>query len=140
MIWKIKDFLEFETNSQKNLTKTSPERNDYMREACLIAYKRKKGSYIAIALYKQKTLIGWAMLDFFLSRNSTGVRTYIYVKPIYRRNGYGSKILQKAKETAKKMGRTIRVIPHNKISTKFFNYVKIDKSEVVKGYSLKKYE
>jgi GNAT superfamily N-acetyltransferase len=134
MNWKIKDFIELHPQTQKNLAKTTPWwHGDYMQDACQFAHERPKGSYIVVAGYKGNTLVGWAMLDFFLSR-SVGVRTYIYVKPKYRRNGYGSEILKKAKEKAKKMGRIIKVLPHNKTSTQFFKSMKINKSEVCHGY------
>jgi len=87
-------------------------------------------------LYDKKKLIGWSMLDFFLSKNSNSVRTYIYVKTKYRRKKFGTTILEKAKKTAEiKFGKKIKVIPHDKNSLKFFKAIKITKEEVVRGYN-----
>jgi GNAT superfamily N-acetyltransferase len=117
---------------------STPLGDDYMREGVKLCRKRKIKSYIAVALFENisKDLIGWAMLDIFLSKHSKNVRTYIYVKTKYRRKGYGTRILQKAKEVAKKRYKYkgIKVCPHTKSSLKFFKKANITKEEIVRGY------
>ena len=89
-------------NYHRTFVASTPLGDDYMREGVKLCRKRKRKSYIAVALLDDQNLIGWAMLDIFLSKHSKNVRTYIYVKTKYRRKGYGTRILQKAKEVAKK--------------------------------------
>lgn len=134
-MWKIKDVKNLNKKEYKTLVAATPLGEDYMREGVILAKKRKKRSYLAVCLYKEKELIGWAMLDFFLSKNSKFIRTYVYVKTKYRRKGYGKKIIEKTKEINIKIGnKGIKVCPHNKSSLKFFKKIKISKEEVVRGY------
>jgi GNAT superfamily N-acetyltransferase len=132
--WLIEDLKT--TNLRRTFVAATPLGDDYMREGVKLCRKRK--SYIAVALFKSlgKDLIGWAMLDIFLSKQSKSVRTYIYVKTKYRRKGYGTRILQKAKEVAKKRYKYkgIKVCPHTKSSLKFFKKANVTKEEVVRGY------
>jgi len=126
-------------NHHRTFVASTPLGDDYMREGVKLCRKRKRKSYIAVALFddpRGKNLIGWAMLDIFLSKHSKNVRTYIYVKTKYRRKGYGTRILQKAKEVSKKRYKYkgIKVCPHNKSSLKFFKKANIKKEEVVRGY------
>ena len=137
MRWVVNDLKKIGRDHRQCLRRHTPSWHDaldFMREACMVADTRKDGSYIAITLYKRYELIGWALLDFYLSGRSKGVRTYVYVRPMHRRCGYGTQILEKAKAKAKRMGRTIRVCPHDNRSTKFFKACKVMKSEVVPGY------
>jgi len=134
MNWVIKDLKNCK-KEYKTLLSSTPLGDDYMREGVILSKKRKKNSYFAVCLYDKKKLIGWSMLDFFLSKNSNSVRTYIYVKTKYRRKKFGTTILEKAKKTAEiKFGKKIKVIPHDKNSLKFFKAIKITKEEVVRGY------
>lgn len=134
--WLIRDLKT--TNHHRTFVAATPLGDDYMREGVKLCRKRKRKSYIAVALFKNigKDLIGWAMLDIFLSKQSKSVRTYIYVKTKYRRKGYGTIILQKAKEVAKKRYKYkgIKVCPHTKSSLKFFKKANVTKEEVVRGY------
>ena len=95
-----------------------------------------KGNYIVIALFVSNRLVGWAMLDFVLSQQSSMLRCYIYVKEQYRRKGYGTLILQKTRLAAKRRGRGIRVCPWDVRSRKFFQSVNVTKNEVAQGYTL----
>jgi GNAT superfamily N-acetyltransferase len=138
MRWLIKDITKVHPTTRRYLLAATPTyKDDYMREA--MGRHACFGDYLAVALFSGKNLIGWAMLDFFLSGQCwpPAVRTYIYVKEKYRRNGYGSMILQKAREVAKRRGREIRVCPHDKRSKKFFQAFNITNDQVVRGYSLR---
>jgi GNAT superfamily N-acetyltransferase len=136
MRWLIKDLAKVHPITRKYLTDATPPGGDYMRIGAKQSARRNSGNYIAIALFSDKHLIGWAMLDFFLSKNSPSVRTYIFVKPKYRRKGYGTKIMRKAREAAKRRGKNIRVCPWSKPSRKFFTSVNITKSEIAPGFTL----
>ena len=71
------------------------------------------------------------MFDFYLSRNTTdSIRTYIYIKPCFRRQGYGTKLLDRARLEAKNIGRIIRVCPFDDRSEAFFRKNKITRKEV----------
>lgn len=134
-MWRIRDIKKINRKEHKILVAATPLGEDYMREGVILAKKRKEKSYIGICLYNKKELIGWSMLDFFLSKKSKYIRTYIYVKTKYRKMGYGKKIIKKTKEINKKMGNEgIKVCPHNKASLKFFKRININKKEVVRGY------
>ena len=132
----IKDLLDFFKEERKTLLSTTPKSNDdYMREGTKNCEKRKRGSYTTIVLYDKEELIGWVMFDFYLSRNTIDtIRTYIYVKPCFRRQGYGTELLNKAKREAKKINRIIRVCPHDNRSKAFFRKNNITKKEIVPGY------
>lgn len=135
MKWLIKDVKKCSAILKKTLVSSTPIGDDYMREGVILSKKRKEKSYFAVCLFDNKELIGWAMLDFFLSKQSKNIRTYIYVKTKFRRKGYGTKIINKSREVVKKMSYNgIKVCPHNKSSLKFFKKVNIKKEEVVKGY------
>lgn len=134
-MWKIKDIKNLSKKEYRTLVAATPLGEDYMREGVIKSKKRKHKNYLAICLYNKKELIGWAMLDFFLSKDSKFIRTYIYVKTKFRRKGYGKKIIEKTKIINKKMkNKGIKVCPHNKASLKFFKKINIKKEEVVKGY------
>lgn len=134
-MWKIKDIKKLNQKEHRTLVSSTPLGEDYMREGVIVAKKRKEKSYIGICLYNKKELIGWSMLDFFLSKQSKYIRTYIYVKTKYRKQGYGRKIIEKTKQVNEKMGnRGIKVCPYNKESSKFFKKINISKQEVVRGY------
>lgn len=134
MRWLVKDMARLSAGTRRFLTAATPLGKDYMREGAELSGERPPGSYHAVVLYSGSHIVGWSMLDFALSRNSRAVRTYIYVKPRYRRNGFGTEILQKAREAARRRGRPIKVCPHTKCSRKFFQSVGITKQEVVRGY------
>lgn len=132
----IKDVKKCKPNIKKILLEATPLGEDYMREAVLLSDKRKENSYIAISLFNEKELIGWAMLDYFLSKGSKNIRTYIYVKTNFRRKGYGTKILNKTKTVVKNFNSDgIKVCPHTKSSLKFFKKANIKKEEIVRGYN-----
>lgn len=133
MKWIIEDIKYSSPKHKKIFVAATPLGEDYMREGVILSKKRKEKNYFCVALF-DKELIGWAMLDFFLSKNSNHVRTYIYVKTKFRRKGYGTKIINKAKSYAKNFCKGIKVCPHNKASLKFFKKANIKKEEVVKGY------
>lgn len=134
MNWILKD-LKNCIKEYKTLVASTPIGEDYMREGVILSKKRKKNNYFAVCLYENKKLIGWSMLDFFLSKNSRSVRIYIYVKAKYRRKKFGTIILKKTKEIAEsKFNKKIKVIPHDENSLNFFKAVKISKEEVVRGY------
>jgi GNAT superfamily N-acetyltransferase len=134
-MWKIKDLKKASKKEYRTLVASTPLGDDYMREGVIKSKDRIKNSYIAICLYDKKQLIGWSMLDLFLSKGSKHTRTYIYVKKKFRRKKYGTKILEKAKKVNLDMGyRGIKVCPHNKESKKFFKNINIQKEEVVRGY------
>lgn len=133
--WLIKDIKKCSCYLRKIFVASTPLGDDYMREGVILSKKRKKNNYIAVSLFNEKELIGWAMLDIFLSKQSKNIRTYIYVKTKFRRKGYGTKILEKAKNVSKKLSFSgIKVCPHNKSSLKFFKKANIKKDEVVRGY------
>ena len=134
--WMIKDLSKVHPTTRKYLTAATPRPFDFMREAAEHVMERKPGSYVAIALYSGHHLLGWAMLDFWLSNGSRLVRTYVFVKPRLRRNGYGTMLIATARKVAKRRGRGIRVLPYNKTSRCFFRAVNIKKSEVGPGYWL----
>lgn len=135
MRWIVKDLKNCSSKLKRIFVASTPLGEDYMREAVILSKKRKKGNYTAIALFNKKELIGWAMFDFFLSKQSKKIRTYIYVKTKFRRKGYGTKILNKAKEISKKLSyEGIKVCPHTKSSLKFFKKANIKKEEIVRGY------
>lgn len=135
MQWIIKDVKKCSPRLKRTLVASTPLGDDYMREGVILSKVRKDGSYLAIALFNKKELIGWAMLDFFLSKGSKNIRTYIYVKTKFRRKGFGTKILNKTKEFAIKLScNGIKVCPHNRSSLKFFKNANIKKEEVVRGY------
>ena len=71
-----------------------------------------------------------------MSGISPKVRTYIFVKPRYRRKGYGTMLIKKAKEVARRRGRGIRVCPWNRTSRSFFKSVNVSRDEVAPGYDL----
>lgn len=134
MKWIIRDLKFVSKKYRKIYLSSTPLGDDYMREGVLLSKKRKRKNYYSIALF-DKELIGWAMLDFFLSKNSKSIRTYIYVKTKYRRKGYGTKIINKAKQVIKKFNcEGIKVCPHDKSSAKFFRSLNITKNEIVRGY------
>ena len=136
MKWFTKDLLKVSKETRRMFARHTPPGEDYMREGCQLSVNRREGSYIAVALFgDDNLLVGWAMLDFCLSRSPKSVRVYIFVRPKFRRQGFGTKILHKAKQKAAMMGRTIRVCPHNKTATKFFKSFRISRSEVVPGYT-----
>jgi GNAT superfamily N-acetyltransferase len=131
----IKDFSQLSLITRKHLANATPLGDDYMRVAAE-GYGVKRGNYIAIILYSGHNIIGWTMLDFLLSHNSDYIRTYVFVKPQYRRKGYGTLLMKKAKEVVKRRNKQVRVCPWNERSRKFFQSVKIKKSEVAPGYYL----
>ena len=134
MNWVVKDLKNCK-KEYKTLVSSTPIGDDYMREGVILSKKRRNNNYFAVCLYNNKKLIGWSMLDFFLSKHSSSVRTYIYVKTKYRRKKFGTKILEKAKKIAQtKFGKKIKVIPHDKNSLTFFKATKIAKEEIVRGY------
>lgn len=134
MRWYFKD-LKFASNRHKRMfVASTPLGEDYMREGVVLSKNRKEKNYYAIALFNNKELVGWAMLDFFLSRKSKQVRTYIYVKTKYRRKGYGTKIINRAKKYAENFCDGIKVCPHTRASKLFFKKANINKKEIVKGY------
>lgn len=134
-MWKIKDLKNTSKKEYRTLVASTPVGEDYMREGVIKSKIRKKNSYIAICLYNKKELIGWSMLDLFLSKGSKNTRTYIYVKKKFRRKGYGAKIISMAKKVNLEMGYTgIKVSPHDRASKKFFKNINIKKEEVVRGY------
>jgi GNAT superfamily N-acetyltransferase len=136
MKWLIEDLVKLTPDLRELLAVATPTwKNDYMHDAMKVCMKRKPGSYLAIALFNKNVLIGWAMLDFFLS-GTKSIRTYIYVETKFRRKGYGTKILDKTKEIIKEKGKEIRVLPHDKTSRKFYKHSNIDKKEIVRGYYL----
>jgi len=135
MQWIIKDIKKCSNHLKKIFVASTPLGEDYMREGVMLSKKRKEKSYIAVALFDKNKLIGWAMLDFFLSKSSKNIRTYIYVKTKFRRKGFGTKILNKAKDVSLKLSYNgIKVCPHNKSSLKFFKKANIKKEEIVRGY------
>jgi L-amino acid N-acyltransferase YncA len=135
MKWMIRDVKNCSAKIRKIFVAATPLGEDYMREAVILSKKRKENNYIAVALFNKKELIGWAMLDYFLSKGSKNIRTYIYVKTKFRRKGYGTKILSKVKDVSKKMNCDgIKVCPHTKSSLIFFKKANIKKEEVVRGY------
>ena len=126
-MWKIKDLKKLNKKEYRTLVAATPLGEDYMREGVIKSKNRKLKSYFAICLYNKKELIGWGMLDFFLSKGSKFTRTYIYVKTRYRRKKFGTKIIEKTKEVNKKLGlKGIKVCPHDKISKKFFKNININ--------------
>lgn len=134
-MWKIKDLKNTSKKEYRTLVASTPVGEDYMREGVIKSKIRKKNSYIAICLYNKKELIGWSMLDLFLSKGSKNTRTYIYVKKKFRRKGYGAKIISMTKKVNLKMGYAgIKVSPHDRASKKFFKNIDIKKEEVVRGY------
>ena len=134
-MWKIKDLKKVSKKEYKVLVAATPLGDDYMREGVIKSKERKTNSYISICLYNKKELIGWSMLDLFLSKGSKNTRTYIYVKKKFRRKGYGTQILDKAKKENLKRGyEKIRVCPHDKASKNFFKNINIRKEEIVRGY------
>jgi GNAT superfamily N-acetyltransferase len=135
MKWIIRDVKKCSARLRKIFVAATPLGEDYMREAVILSKKRKENSYIAVALFNEKELIGWAMLDYFLSKGSKNIRTYIYVKTKFRRKGYGTKILNKARDVSKENNcNGIKVCPHTKSSLRFFKKANIKKEEVVRGY------
>jgi GNAT superfamily N-acetyltransferase len=132
----IKDLAKVTPAMRSRLTDATPVGDDFMRAGAKYSSKSGPGKFLAIALFAGNQLIGWSMLDFMLSQDSPLVRTYIFVKTRHRRKGYGTLIMQKAKQVAKRRGRGIRVCPYNKSSRKFFQSVRISKSEVAPGYDL----
>lgn len=141
MKWLIKDLAKINIQTQKQLAAATPnwsQYEDWMRLSAQRAAKgkTKPGQHIAIALFVDEALVGWAMCDFMLSKNSKKVRTYVYVKRLHRRNGYGTFILKKAREVAKRRGKGIRVCPHDTCSKKFFQSVNISSTEIAPGYTL----
>ncbi len=138
MRWLIKDYARISPFSRRYLRAATPQdKDDYMYSAASNPSPRK-GDYLAIVLYSGSHLLGWAMCDFRLSKNSHCLRTYVYVKKNHRRKGYGSMLMRKAREAAKRRGRDLRVCPWNKQSKKFFQAVNITTSEVAPGYNLYK--
>lgn len=136
MRWVIKDPVLISRQFQRHLLAATPLwRGDYMREAMRDIRRSDIGDYLAICLFKDANLIGWSMLDFSNSAEKS-VWTYIYVRTRYRRKGFGKKILNRAKKLIEKMGKKIRVCPHDRRSKNFFKKVGIRKCEVVYGYSL----
>ena len=134
MRWLIKDLSAIHYTTMRFLRKATPKwKDDYMAEAASKSYF-KKDDYIAVALFQGDHLLGWAMLD--VRHTSAYFRTYIFVKEKCRRKGYGTSIIRKAKEVARRRGREIRVCPWDYRSKKFFRAVNITKSEVAHGYSL----
>lgn len=134
-MWKIKDLKKVNCQEYKTLVASTPLGEDYMREGVIKSKFRKNKSYFAVCLYNKKELIGWAMLDYFLSKNSKFTRTYVYVKKKFRRKKYGTKIIEKVKKVNNKMGyKGIKVCPHDKASKIFFKNINIKKEEVVRGY------
>lgn len=135
MKWLIKDLKKCSREELRIFVASTPLGDDYMREGVILSKKRKNKNYVAVALFNEKELIGWSMLDFFLSKSSKKVRTYIYVKTKFRRKGFGRKILNKAREVSLKYScEGIKVCPYNKSSLRFFKKVNIKKEEVVRGY------
>ena len=134
MNWYFKDLKHISNKYRRIFVAATPLGEDYMREGVILSKKRKEKNYYAIALFNKEKLVGWAMLDFFLSKNSKYVRTYIYVKTKHRRKGYGTKIITYAKKQAEKLCSGIRVCPHTKNSRLFFKKANISRKEVVKGY------
>lgn len=133
MHWVIKDLKNCKKIYRK-LVAATPLGEDYMREGAILSKKRKNNSYLAVCLFDKNELIGWSMLDFFLSKDSHATRTYIYVKTKFRRKKFGTKILTKVKKVAAQLNKKIKVIPHNRASLKFFKSNKIQKNEIVRGY------
>lgn len=137
MQFLIRDLVKVTPEIRRRLIDTTPMwLGDFMRAGAKHSVKSGPGKYLAIALFAGNRLIGWAMLDFLLSQDSPFVRTYVFVKERHRRKGYGTLIMQKAKQVAKRRGRGIRVCPHDRPSRKFFQSVSITKQEVVPGYDL----
>jgi GNAT superfamily N-acetyltransferase len=135
MKWIIRDVKKCSLRLRRIFVAATPLGEDYMREAVILSKKRKENNYIAVALFNEKELVGWAMLDYFLSKGSKNIRTYIYVKTRFRRKGYGTKILNRARDVSIKMNCDgIKVCPHTKSSLKFFKKANIKKEEVVRGY------
>lgn len=135
MKWIVRDVKKCSLKLRRIFVAATPLGEDYMREAVVLSKKRKENSYTAVALFNEKELIGWSLLDHFLSKKSKNVRTYIYVKTKFRRKGYGTKILNKAKDVSKKFNcNGIKVCPHTKSSLKFFKKANIKKEEIVRGY------
>ena len=138
MRWVIKDYSKLHHITRKYLCDATPnDKDDYMRAAASKSNPRS-GDYLAIAMFSGRNLIGWAMLDFVLSKSSPCLRVYVFVKPQYRRRGYGTLIMKKAREAAKRRDRDIRVCPWNHRSKKFFQAVKVTREEVAPGYALYK--
>ena len=138
MRWLIKDYARINPYSRRYLRDATPDDKDDYMYAAANEENPRKGDYLAIALYSGGNLLGWAMCDFRISVNSDCLRTYVYVKRKHRRKGYGSMLMQKAREIAKRRGRYLRVCPWNKTSKKFFQAVNITTTEVAPGYSLYK--
>lgn len=136
MRWVIKDFARLHHTTKRYLAAATPTwEGDYMKDAARTKHHHP-GDYLVIALFNNHHLIGWAMLDMVLSKQSRLLRTYIFVKEKHRRKGYGTIIIKKVKEVAKRRGKGIRVLPHDKRSRKFFQSVNITRSEVAPGYQL----
>jgi predicted acetyltransferase len=136
-MWKIKYLKNLTSLERRTLVASTPLGEDYMREGVVKSKTRKEKSYLAVCLYNnKKELIGWSMLDYFLSKNSDFTRTYIYVKTKFRRKKFGTKIIEKTKKVNIKNGyKGIKVCPHDKVSKKFFKNINIKKEEVVRGYN-----
>jgi GNAT superfamily N-acetyltransferase len=134
-MWKIKYLKKINKKEYRTLVASTPLGDDYMREGVIKSKNRNEKSYLAICLYNEKELIGWSMLDYFLSKGSKFTRVYIYVKKKFRRKKFGTKIMKKAKEQNIKNGyKGIKVCPHDKTSKKFFKNINIKREEVVRGY------
>jgi GNAT superfamily N-acetyltransferase len=134
-MWKIKYLKKLNKKEYKTLVASTPLGEDYMREGVIKSKYRDDKSYLGVCLYNEKELIGWGMLDYFLSKGSEFTRTYIYVKTKFRRKKFGTKIIEKIKKINIKNGyKGIKVCPHDKASKKFFKNINITKEEVVRGY------
>jgi GNAT superfamily N-acetyltransferase len=140
MRWLIKDIAKMDVGIRRMLRSATPnwrDAEDYMRVAARESVTDpKSGKYIAIALFRNQKLIGWAMCDLWLSQCSKKMRIYLYVKRQYRHMGFGTLLFRKAKEVAKRRGKGVRVCPHNKESRGFFRAIRITKEDVAPGYTL----
>lgn len=134
MRWIVRDLDKVHPVTRRCLTNTTPNDNaDYMRKGAVECVKHP-GKFVAIALYSGRNLLGWGMLDLYLSHNSPLIRTYLYVKKQHRRHGYGTMILKRCREAARRRGRGIRVCPHTKSNRKFFHAAKVAQAEVAPGF------
>lgn len=117
------------------LAATPTWKGDLMREAMLHLREHGPDNYFAVALFNGKELIGWSMLDYRLSTDRS-VKTYIYVRTKYRRKGYGTRILTRARKVIEAMGKDIRVLPHDRRSQQFYRKLGMRKRQVAYGYAL----
>jgi len=96
-IKQLKNFTSKEIAQVSRLTNYAEDGGGSYMLQTQIKKRKERPITCAVLYYRCEKIIGWATVE----KNCGDVLYCVFVAPVYRRKGIGSKLLKKAKEIAK---------------------------------------